>query len=674
MKILRLRLKGFLGVKESDLDLSRDQNLLHGPNGSGKTSHLDATRWCLWGRCRGTDAAGRGAVVLIKGGSELAAVCLDLRAPDGTEYEVLRMQRGTSQTLQLTCPDGTTLEGERAQARIDSVFGSAEIGEICLDGPSFLALDSRAQGSLLAGAIGIRIDRATLATEAAAYGLSETARAQIDEALDTVAGYLDGRPVVGPEQLQRAHDVVFARRKEAKKQAKDLEEDLKRLPTGPLPTPEAIEAARSALAEIGAREATAQETLGTLKGRQREWSAADSRRRELEIQVADLEASARQAQQNLPIGPSIESLTAEVTRLREAHRAAATVESGAQEKRVRAEAEAKAAWERVVQARDGDASCPAHITDDPCPVLLPRVQERKAQVPELQAAAKKADGAATKARTAEKTAATDTEQAFLALERKESELVAAREAAARHQGSNAATWDAIQAELDRIAEQAIENPTAEIVRQGQAIQEIAAQKTEAAARVSRLEEAARSGETRATAERKLAEKTAEVQIAEELVKALDAKGLPAKILEARVGKAEKGLNELLGQITGGQYQVTIEPGPALLFRKADDPYPLPSKLLSPSEQLRVGAAIAMSFALLTPFRCVWIDAADTLLEDLRALLWETLSGLIGVLETSVMGCSMREPCMETSEDVGSFWMEAGSVRMVKALQTEEVAT
>jgi len=677
MKLIRLRAKGFLGLTEADLDLSRPTNLIHGLNGAGKTSLLDATRWCLYGRCRGTDAAGRGAAVLIQGGAESAAVCLTLRSPDGADYELLRTQRGAVQSLRLTCPDGAAVKGEAAQARIDAVFGAAELGEVCLDGPSFLALDSRAQGALLAGAIGIRLDRETLLREMEASGISAAAQARIDGALLGASGYGEGVAIVGPEQLREVHAAAFAIRRDQNKRVKDLTEDLKRLPTGPPPTTEAIEAAKAAVVNLSGRLAAGQEKLGTLKEQQRHWTTADVRRRELERQAKELEERATQPPA-LPLGPPVAELEAQIgialtacLERREAKDAAISARQACatEEEQIRGQ---------MASLQSGEGICDGVFRPErlACPVMAQRAEKSAAELTRLRKQLSKTQAAFGAAQAAEGSARKAWQDAEAELSRIEGALKAARDLAARTQGANSATWDAIQAELDRISEQAAVNPASEIVRLEQQVRELAEQRSDAAERVARLEEALRSADTRAAAEQKLADGSAEAAVLDEVVKALDPKALPARILEARVGKAEKGLNELLGQITGGAYQIAIEAGDggvALLVRKAGAAHALPTKMLSPSEQLRVGAAIAMSFALLTPFRCVWIDGSDVLLEDLRALLWDTLTGLAGLLETGVMGCSTRTPCMQTDEETGSFWAEGGSVRMIEASQTAEVA-
>jgi len=56
MKIKTLKVKGFRGfTKEKEFDFA-PVTILFGPNGTGKSSTLNAIEWCLWGRkCVGKD-------------------------------------------------------------------------------------------------------------------------------------------------------------------------------------------------------------------------------------------------------------------------------------------------------------------------------------------------------------------------------------------------------------------------------------------------------------------------------------------------------------------------------------------------------------------------------------------------------------------------------------------
>ncbi|MDR9788375.1 MAG: hypothetical protein RJR37_14230 [Peptococcaceae bacterium MAG4] len=118
------------------------------------------------------------------------------------------------------------------------------------------------------------------------------------------------------------------------------------------------------------------------------------------------------------------------------------------------------------------------------------------------------------------------------------------------------------------------------------------------AAICRAESAlAQHGEAEALAGRKAALERdfetldAEVADLEVLVKALGPDGLRrdllAGILEGFVGR----VNDRLGRLTEGAYQVSLAPDMAILCRANGGPL-LPLKLLSKSEQLRVGIAVS----------------------------------------------------------------------------------
>lgn len=652
MKILRLQIKDFLGIREADIDLSHPVNLVLGHNGAGKSSVRDAILYALTGRCRSTDAAGRGADSLIRRGASACTVALSWTDHRGAGC----VERGRNGS-------GATGTG-KGMANIGDV--PADLVEALLDMPHLLRLSAKDRSAILSTVISPAAPLEEIQRHATAAGLSEGAIASLLGGLRRVSpGPYE------PAELAEAYKRCYEARREKKRDLAALEAKLQALP--PAPVGADAGAIRKSIADLEAEEASLRERLGSLRQQQVEWNRALARRQDLERQAGELAARVRQPQQALPMAPSIEDLTAEVARLREAHRAAATVESGAQEKRVRAESEAKAAWERVVQARDGDASCPAHITDDPCPMLLPRVQERKAQVPDLQKAAKQTDTAANKARTAEKAAAVEAEKALRALEQKESELVAAREAAARHQGSAEASLDAIQAELDRIDEQfpTSANPAAQLVREEQALHELAARKDQAQGRLREIDAAGRSAEERKQLEADGAALRSAASILEELVPVLEPRGLPARLLAEKVGPFEQAVNAQLATITGGEYRVAVrcERGIDLdVFRGGSD-LALPPENLSMSERLRLGVALAQAVSVLSGLRILIIDEAEMLDPGNRGLLMRGVQAMVGQIETTIILATAERPTTVMTEQLGVFWAGDGTV-LPPVMETE----
>jgi DNA repair exonuclease SbcCD ATPase subunit len=90
MRLLRLRVRGFKGLKDVELDLDHDRVLVVGPNEAGKSSILDALITGLYGLApskRGSGHAGALKQVLPWTG-EPAGVNLTYGLADGRELEV----------------------------------------------------------------------------------------------------------------------------------------------------------------------------------------------------------------------------------------------------------------------------------------------------------------------------------------------------------------------------------------------------------------------------------------------------------------------------------------------------------------------------------------------------------------------------------------------------------
>jgi len=111
-------ISGFRGFSETlTLDLSADVILVHGPNGTGKTSLFDAVLWAITGRVARLDAAQ--AVISKYAEFGEARVELELLVPDGTRLVVRRRQPVGQDvsTLTVETRDGRT-SGPGAEAAL----------------------------------------------------------------------------------------------------------------------------------------------------------------------------------------------------------------------------------------------------------------------------------------------------------------------------------------------------------------------------------------------------------------------------------------------------------------------------------------------------------------------------------------------------------------------------
>lgn len=677
MKLLRLRVKDFLGIREADLDMSRPMSLVLGENGAGKSSLRDAALWCLAGRCRGTDAAGRGAGQLIHRGADQAAVELTFADSSGVVHVLTRMHDGTKGTISLSGEEHR-LAGQAAERRLEELTGAnADVMEICLDPLRFLALDGRTQSSLLSGAIGLRLTIEDLIDEATTQKVSAGACADLRKLFEDGVGFAAGVPLIGTAELESAHQHFYDHRRTRKRDLAAVDEKIRALPTAAVPTAGDVVDARHELQDVEGLEAACHERLGMLRRRHEERRGMEQRRAEIQERILELEALAKQGQPDLALAPSTEDLEREICDLQAAHRKAQQAEMEASERLDEAEAARTSAVRELQAATAGDASCPAGVTEGPCPVLLPQVEQRKASVPQLEAKAAKLEKAAERAGKAHAQAVAAAGAALAVIVAKHEALQAAREAAARTAGASSNEWDMLNAELDRIEEElGKDGPERSIETEEQALVGLANRKRAAQAKIDALRSHESSIGRLKELEGQRAAIAVEVDVADELVKALDPKALPAKILELRIGPVQKGLNQVLADITGGQYQVTLEAGAKgveLNVWKKGIEHPLFLALLSHSERLRLGTAISVAFALITPLRIIAIDEVDLLLRGPRGLLNVAIGGLLapaGDLETVLMFQSAdAKPTMLTDPPDGPvavFWVEDGGVKELKS--------
>lgn len=158
---------------------------------------------------------------------------------------------------------------------------------------------------------------------------------------------------------------------------------------------------------------------------------------------------------------------------------------------------------------------------------------------------------------------------------------------------------------------------------------------------------------------------AEVADLETLVKALGPDGLRkdllAGILEGFVGR----VNDRLGRLTEGAYQVSLASDMTILCRANGGPL-LPLKLLSKSEQLRVGIAISEALSTAACLKFLAIDEANILDQENRDLfagmLLDTADEFDQVLVCATVGDV--QPANPGIPGVKAFWVEEGTVREI----------
>jgi len=653
MRLTRLQAKDFLGLKEVDIDLSRPVNLLIGVNGSGKTSTRDAVQWVLAGRCRSTDAAGRNADSLIRRGTTECRVALEWQDGD----QVFRVERSRN---------GAGSRGPKEPA------AEPDLIQALLDMPHLLRLSAKERSEVLSAVISPAVSLVEIRRHAGEIHLSPGAVSALCTGLERIAP-----GPYGPAELAEAYRRCYEARKERKRELAELKGKLQGLPAATAATA-SIGDVQSKLEAIEAVEASVREKIGALRQKQAEWSQARARWDELKAQLAAMVPQEEAAPQGaIALEPSIDGLEREAARLAEVHANHKEIHKIAYEKRVQAETEADAAVKRADQAVAGDTSCPAGVTSDPCPILKERAGENQKQVEQLVTVSKKLWTAAKKACAAELKAGSELDAAAEALHHAEGLLAAAREASARDEGSKEASADAIQAELDRIEEQYpadAMSPIGEIESTKGRLEAVLARKSEAQGRLRDIEASERFAGERKDLQGKVADAGATVAILEELVPALEPRGLPARLLAEKIGPVEARINAQLATITGGEYRVAIraERGVDLDVYRGGSNLALPPENLSMSERLRLGVALAQAVSIISGLRILVVDEAEMLDSSNRTFLMRGIEALAGQIETTLILATVDRPATATTDDMGVFWVENGTVVPVVATLPAEV--
>lgn len=157
-----------------------------------------------------------------------------------------------------------------------------------------------------------------------------------------------------------------------------------------------------------------------------------------------------------------------------------------------------------------------------------------------------------------------------------------------------------------------------------------------------------------------------------LVKALGPDGLLKSMLAGLLDNFLGRVNDQLGRLTEGTYQLALGQDMALLCRANGGPL-LPLKLLSKSEQLRVGIAIQEALSSAVGLSFLAVDEADMLDQENRDLLTGMLLDLAEDYDQVLVFTTVGDvkPTNPGLEGVKLFWVEDVTVSVV-GHQTSDV--
>ena len=649
MKINRLQMQNFRNHTETTIELDRI-NFFAGRNNAGKSSILAAIEWALTGRCMWTDRAGRGASDLVRQGEKQASVALDV---DGLGAVIRSLP---PHSLRVGNASGVN-EG---QAALQNYLRADEARlQLALNTNTFLGMNQAEQRAFLFSAFGLSWTVEQVPVELTRWLIAENF--SDEEALRLAVKAKRYYPVgiiAGPE-------IFEAMEKRAKEERKELKKDKQRaqaalLEISPVnigrPLPDGIEESKSHLAELN-------------KNRD-ELLKACGAGRETQIRRQALLEKIGAVDENLA-GALVkaESLTAELDSLGGEVDGSSEAEASQNEKSLqdeinaanKATAAARSKLEAINKAgtvlTSGERRCPlapdllqCGLTQDQLDTVLSSLRnEYKTVSLELErqeAAVKDLD---------EKLAAVRSDLTEI---RTRSKRILFLQGELNTQQNLADTLEASKEEMNKELSNLPEED--QVLLEDLAQLEAAINQIETS--INQYYEAQALAARLAALEQDVETISAEVDDQEILVKALGPDGLRkdllAGILEGFVGR----VNDRLGRLTEGTYHLYLTPEMNLLCRANGGPL-LPLKLLSKSEQLRVGIAISEALSAAAGLKFLAIDEADMLDQENRDLLAGMLLGTVDEYDQVLVFTTVGDVQPENPNlpGVKMFWVEDGTV-------------
>ncbi|MDO7787894.1 AAA family ATPase [Desulforamulus aquiferis] len=650
MKINTLSLTNFRNHRQSTLTLDK-LNFFVGHNNAGKTSILAAIEWGLTGKCMWTDKAGRGATDLVQQGAKQAAVALEVEGIGGL---VRTMPPHSLQLGKLT----GVIEGQAAI--LNNLRTDEESLRISLNAGTFLSLSQGEQRALLFATYGLNFTADSVVEQLTSW-LAEKRYPE-----DLAKKLVDQARAWYPQKMTGGPEVLDVMEKRAKELRRDLKKDKQRLeaaieelgPTLPMPGP------LPALTEI-------QDKLKELQQRRDELLKASGgqdgviRREKLQAMLLTLgekisSVKAKGAElaakiKALDQGEDKEKLAEQIrilkARLNSHQNQAATVEN-----------RLKTLNEAALALAASDRRCPLAPTVIQCSLSSKQVEKILASINQEQNNAREElDRIASWAK--------DTTSELAALEKRQQENEALTKQQTLWQGeikTQRVLYDQLTADKEAVEQEVTALPVssheeanqynlqiAEVNQSIRRAEEQLARAKEAANLAKRLEEMKSD-------QRLLADEVEQMEI---LVKALGPEGLRKNILGGILDNFLGRVNERLARLTEGAYQISLAEDMTILCRANGGPL-LPLKLLSKSEQLRVGIAISDALSAKAGLNFLAIDEADMLDQENRDLLTGLLLDLAEEYD-QVLVCTTVgdvQPQNPGFPGVKMFWVGDGRVQ------------
>ncbi len=632
MHINKLAIKNIRNHKNNAIELDK-LNIFVGHNNSGKSSIPAAVEWALTGRNMWTDKAGRGANELINREGKDCQVGLEIAGLGG----VVRAM--PPHTLAV----GKSRNIQESQAAIYHHLGADEqLIRQALNTGAFITMTPAEQKAFLFALCGISCTAEEISAATVQYlcgvGVPEKQAREIARRVNTLLprGF-GGDPAILEGMEKRA-------REERRETKKDLERTRAALSEMELPNfpdgigPEDKEAVERQLAgleaeknellkDYGARR-VAEENIA--KGRERTGRLALELDRLGEKDILERELASKE-QAKLAANAGLLRLKEQLAQMAgtsaELDRELAALQAGCRTRQA-----------VVEKLRSFDGHCPlapkliaCRMSGSEVAGLVNQLETEndaeaqkiinlKASIQKLQAGKQDLQ---RQIERAEKTLAeTDTAQQELrgrisAIDRAQKELDSTRQEVAAweetlHRGG------ADPEEIDRLQER---------ISQGREI-------------LRRLEVAEHGRRQACQLQQDLEMLEVELAVTEHMVKALGPDGIRKSLLGDRLAGFTREINTMLAACTEDSYQLAWQEDFTPLINR--DGQALPLKLLSKSEQLRVGIALQAAAAKIAGLNFLAVDEVDMLDQDNRDMLTGTMLDMLDQFDQIMLFCTVGD--------------------------------
>ncbi len=645
MRINKLAVKNFRNHKNTAIDLDR-LNIFIGRNNSGKSSILAAVEWALTGRNMWTDRAGRGVNDLITQGEKTCRVAIDLEGFGGIVREIPphSLTVGRFQGVQ---------EGQMA---VYNHLGTADerLIQLLMNAGAFINMSPAEQKTFLFGLCGISfspdaVKKAVLDLT----GNEEVARRTVD----LMPGKMDGSPGIIEGMEKRAREM----RKEAKKELERTKAALAEMELPNLPNGIGIEDKEEVagqLKELEREKDMFLKAIGKTQATEKNKTYLQNKYTSLADEIKHLTEKKKKKLAELTTSDKAK-IAEELTQLKKQREQLNEMFCGFDRATLKLENELAAKLPIIEALNRFDGKCPlapkliiCRMTSNEMNDLIRKLKAECDLADENMKQIADEKAKLNKHGDKNYSEITQLENVLAGLAKMENEIPFLEMSIERAQKELAEVEEELagieEAKVGEVEPEAV-NYLDERIAKGREI-----------LRQLDLAEHGRRQAGQLQADLKMLQR--EVEVLETLTKTLGPDGIRKALFGDQLKNFADQLNNQLNLVTESRYQLTWDGDFTPLVRQ--DGSLLTLRLLSKSEQFRVGIAFQITIAKLAGLRFLTIDEVDMLDQDNRDLLTGTLIDQVNEFDQIMMFCTIgdMEPQDPGLPGVKMFWVEDGNVK------------